>query len=114
MKLVCALLWLLFLSPAYSDSLTITLASATGTCAAGCTKAFSDTTSATPNTLQSNIISAYQGACNVSINGTCTAGQVLTYWATNIKNTFVTAVTSYQVQQLQNAAASGYTPINPQ
>lgn len=114
MRFIFITLALLLSIPASADSLTITLTSAIGTCAAGCTKMFNDATSATPNTLQSNIIVVYQSMCNVSINGTCTAGQVLTYWATNIKNTFVSAVTAYQIQQLQNAAVSGYTPINPQ
>jgi hypothetical protein len=112
--IIAAILTLLLFSPSFADSLTITLTSTTGTCTAGCTKTFSDTSSATPNTLQSNIITVYQSVCNVSINGTCTAAQVLTFWAGTIKSAFVATVTAYQLQQLQNAAIAGYIPINPQ
>lgn len=99
---------------ARADTLTITLTQPSGLCASGCTKTFSDAASATPNTLESNIVTVFQSGCNTSINGTCTPGQVLTYWATNLKNTFVAEVTAYQTQALTNSATNSYTPINPQ
>lgn len=114
MKIILIILALLLSTLAHADSITITLTSSTGTCSAGCTKIYNDATSSTPNTLQSNLITVYQTPCNVSINNTCSAAQVLTFWALQLKNGMVSAVTTYQTQQLENAAAAGYTPINPQ
>lgn len=114
MKFILAVVALLLSSPSFADSITITLTSSTGTCSAGCAKTYNDATSAVPNTLQSNIITVYQTPCNVSINNTCSAAQVLTFWALQLKNGMVSAITAYQIQQLENAAITSYTPINPQ
>lgn len=106
------LTFLLLGGTAFADSLTITLTTPTGICASGCTKTFSDASSAKPNTLETNIVQVWQNPCNVSINGTCTAGQVLNYWAGALRDDFVAQVNAYQLQQLQSAVT--YVPINPQ
>jgi hypothetical protein len=112
MRWIILVAWFLaMLAPAKADSITITLTTPAGLCAAGCAKTFTD---APTNTIQTNIVTVFQSSCNSSISGTCTVAQVLTFWATSLKNTFVQQVTTYQTQQLQNAAAAGYVPINPQ
>lgn len=110
--LIVALLASLVCPQARADTLTITLTTPSGLCAAGCTRTFSDASTAKPNTLQTNIIQVFQSGCNTSINGTCTAGQVLNYWAGTLRDSFVSQVNAYQLQLLQQGVQ--YTPIAPQ
>jgi hypothetical protein len=96
--------------PSRADTITMTLTTASGLCSSGCTKVFSDVGSAQPNTLGAKILSTYQAPCNASINGTCTNAQVLTFYATYLRNALVQAVTAAD----ENALINGYTPVNPQ
>jgi hypothetical protein len=110
-QLLIASLLAFFSLPAAADTITITLTTPAGLCMAGCSRVFTDVGTAKPNTLQTNIVQVFQSGCNTSINGTCTAAQVLNYWAGTLRDTFVGQVNAFQLQVLQNAVP--YVPIAP-
>jgi hypothetical protein len=109
--ILAALLWCL---PAQADTITITLTTATGLCVTPsvCTATFSDAQTPVPNTIETSIIAVYQQGCNASISGVCTTAQVLTFWATQLKNDFVNTVNTYNQNAAAQAAAAAVAPIS--
>jgi hypothetical protein len=109
MRFLITAILLLASLPAQAGSITVTVQTASGTCSSGCTKTYTDT-----DANLAKIIPAWQAACNTSINGTCTNLQVMQAWANWVIAQTVAFVTNYDKNNLQSAAVSGYTPINPQ
>jgi hypothetical protein len=113
MKTLLFLMLLCAVTPASAGTIAITVTTATGVCASGCTKSFTDT-----DANLAKIVPAYQAQCNVSISLAgpplvCTPAQVVTYyfqWVINRTIDFVNTA--------QNNAALGAvilpTPIDPQ
>jgi hypothetical protein len=100
---------LLIAAPVHAGTIVVTVTTASGVCSGGCTKTYTDT-----DANLAKIIPAYQQSCNTAINGTCTNLQVMQAWANWLVAQTVAFVTNYDKNNLQSAAVSGYTPINPQ
>lgn len=93
-----------------ADTITITITTNAALCSAGCTKVYSDPT----NTMGTKIVSTYQAACNISINGICTPLQVANFWALVVRNNLVNDVTNFDQGAASAAAAAAVVKINPQ
>lgn len=108
-KSLAVALLLLAASTAHAGTITVTVVTAGSPCNAGaCNKTFTDT-----DANLAKIVVAYQQGCNTSINGNCTALQVIKYWIDQVVAKTVQDVQADQVQKQLNALAPP-TPINPQ
>lgn len=98
----------LLVAPADAGTVTLTVTTAGAPCAAGCSKTYTDS-----DANLAKLVATFQNDCNVRLNGTCSAVQVMAYWADLMISNTVAAVTGFDTNKLRDAASAGYTPIQP-